>query len=348
VTSADRFADARARALAAFHACGGERLDLFSAIRFLESELAAEQGTAEEPLEGIRFGGSIDFAFPATELSRARLRSDGRIALTVTALGFTGALGVLPAPYTEMLQRLVRGKDLALRDFLDLFQDRLVDLFYRAHAKYRLALAYGRERRGDRPDASEATLQVLLSYLGLGMEGLRGRMGIADERLLPLAAVLARRVRTAPDIAQVLSVVTGWPVTVEQFHGQWLSLPAGEQSRLAGDHARLGVDLVAGARVYDLAGSVVLHVGPLPYEDFIALVAGGEPARVLAETARFCLGPEIAFVIRAVLHRAEVPPLRLGRRRLGWETWLGRPGGEAAVTVAPAARWFPSTANPPI
>jgi type VI secretion system protein ImpH len=92
---------------------------------------------------------------------------------------------------------------------------------------------------------------------------------------------------------------------------------------------------VAGARVLDVAGSVALHVGPLGYGNFMALVSGGAGARRLVELARLCLGPEIIFLIRAILRADEVPPFRLGGARLGWDTWLGRPAGAAAV-VFPA------------
>jgi type VI secretion system protein ImpH len=327
------------RALAAFRDCGIEQADLYTALRFLEAEIGAA-GPAEDPLgahplDAVRLGGSMSLAFPATEIAAANLRPDGRIGLTVTVMGLTGALGVLPAPYTELLQRLARGKDLALRDFLDLFNGRLVQLLYHAHFKYRLPLAY-RRSAPRRVRGGGGITDVLLSLLGLGMDGLRDRMGFPDERLLPLAATLARRVRSAPDIAQVLTAVTGWPVEVEQFHGQWLTLPEPEQSRLTAGgagHARLGIDFVAGARIFDVTGSVVLQVGPLCYADFIALLSGGGGARGLVELARFCLGPEIAFLIRAVLRAGEVPPLRLGAARLGWDTWLGEPAGDAAVVV---------------
>ncbi|MFC7399183.1 type VI secretion system baseplate subunit TssG [Chelatococcus sp. GCM10030263] len=325
------------KALAAFRACGIAQADVYTSLRFLEAEIAA--GGAEHPLDALRLGGATSLAFPATEIAAAGLRPDGRIVLTVTVMGLTGALGVLPVPYTELLQRLVRGKDLALRDFLDLFNGRLIELLYGVHAKYRLALTYRRKRRDGRTKSAEAITAVLLALLGLGMDGLRDRMGFLDERLLPLTAILARRVRAAPDIAQVLTAITGWPVKVEQFHGCWLALAQDEQSRLtagSGGHARLGIDFVAGARVFDVAGSVVLHVGPLGYGDFMALVSGGANARALTELARFCLGPEIVFLIRAMLRADEVPPLRLGDARLGWDTWLGQPAGVAAV-VFPAS-----------
>jgi len=54
----------------------------------------------------------------------------------VTAFWADRSSGVLP-PITPRWYRGVRAKDYALRDFLDLFNHRVISLFYRAWQKYR-------------------------------------------------------------------------------------------------------------------------------------------------------------------------------------------------------------------
>ena len=62
--------------------------------------------------------------------------------MTVAFHGLTGPQGVLPQHYTALLIERVRGKDFALRDFLDMFNHRALSHFYRAWRKYRFPFAY--------------------------------------------------------------------------------------------------------------------------------------------------------------------------------------------------------------
>lgn len=317
-------------AITALAAIGLDRFSFTEAMRFIAAA-DADGG----PAAGLILKGSLHNGFPAHEIERLE-ETPGGIAMTVALMGLTGALGALPAAYTDLLQRLVRSKDHGLRDLLDIFNGRLLQLLHEAHGKYRLPLAYGRPGGG----ASATVVETLMALIGLGQPSLRGRLGWPDERLLPFTAMLARRVRSAGDSAALMAAITGWPVSIEQFHGQWIDLPEEEQSRIGGQHGRPGVDMVAGRRVFDLAGGILLHVGPVAYGDFIALVDRGATARSLLELARFCVGPEIVITLRVSLRRAEVPALRLasagaGGARLGWDSWL-RHGGAVDPSVVRA------------
>ncbi|CAH1662064.1 type VI secretion system baseplate subunit TssG [Chelatococcus asaccharovorans] len=329
--------------VAALDAIGLDAFSFVEAMRFIEAmrfvdamRFIEAAGPSGRRARRVYLKGSTGLAFPAAEVERIEETPDGDIAMTVAIMGLTGALGALPMAHTEALQRLIRAKDFGLRDFLDIFNGRLLDLLYEVHAKYRLPIAFGR-RRGAAPDA---ITEAMLALIGLGQPDLRGRLGWDDERLLPFAAVLARPCRAAGDVAGVMMAVTGWPVRIEPFHGEWVDLPAEEQSRLGagrGGHGRLGIDTIAGARIFDLAGGVRVDVGPLRYTDFMALASGGDKADALTALARFALGPEFAITLRLILWRDDVPAFELeagpGRgRRLGLDSWLGRPDGDPAVT----------------
>ena len=68
-----------------------------------------------------------------------------------------------------------QGTDGRPQRFLDIFNHRLISLFYRAWEKYRFAIAY--ERGGQRRPFS----QYLYCLIGLGTPGLRGRLHIDDQ-----------------------------------------------------------------------------------------------------------------------------------------------------------------------
>src|SRR5262249_36542598 len=156
--------------------------------------------------------------------------------MTVAFLGLTGPSGVLPRHYTELLLRMEReangSEKRALRAWLDLFNHRLISLFYRAWEKYRFYVAYERgEHAGREPDAFT---QVLFSLAGLGVPKLRGRLRVVtpegpgertvaridDLALLHYSGYLAQRPRCATSLEALLGDYFGLAVRVEQFRGQ--------------------------------------------------------------------------------------------------------------------------------
>ena len=124
--------------------------------------------------------------------------------MTVAFMGLTGPLGVLPHAYTEMLMARRRAGDPTASAFLDLFNHRMISLFFRAWEKYRPALA--RERGEEDPLA-----RCLYSLIGLGIAPLRDRHEFPDAALLFHAGAFAQRRRPAVG-ARIASCATisGW------------------------------------------------------------------------------------------------------------------------------------------
>jgi type VI secretion system protein ImpH len=170
----------------------GYAFDFFQAVRLLR-RLAPERcsvGLSGPPTkEIVRFRAHPSLAFPASSVYEIlRAERDRPPLLTVTFLGLTGPSGVLPRHYTEMLLRLDRDlkgpEKHALRDFFDLFNHRLVSLFFRAWEKYRFWVAFERSaaRRDEEASAAEPDLFpfAVFSLIGLGTAGLRGRLRVAS------------------------------------------------------------------------------------------------------------------------------------------------------------------------
>ncbi|MFO0888032.1 MAG: type VI secretion system baseplate subunit TssG [Isosphaeraceae bacterium] len=93
-----------------------------------------------------------------------RDRPDSRpLEMLVSFFGLTGPSGALPRHYTEILLQQLREKDSPLCDFLDLFNHRLVSLFYRAWEKYSLPVTYERTRLDD-PDGEPDPVTRLTAF----------------------------------------------------------------------------------------------------------------------------------------------------------------------------------------
>lgn len=63
-------------------------------------------------------------------------------------------------------------------------------------------------------------------------------------------------------------------------------------------------------------------VGPLDLADFERLLPGGASLTRLRDWVRHYAGMALDWDINLQLKRAAVPPLALGRARLGWNSWL--------------------------
>jgi type VI secretion system protein ImpH len=230
-----------------------------------------------------------------------------------------------------LLLRRLRDRDTTLRDFLDLFHHRLVSLFYRAWEKYRLPFRHERHRL-EPAQADDLPTWAVYCLVGLGSEGLRGRLDVADEAFLYYAGHFAHEPRSALALEALLNDYFEMPITVQQLHGQWLVLEPSDQSRMPGPSCPLGrnnllgLDLVVGERIWDLQTKFRLRVGPLTFVQFRRLMPSGDGLRPLCQMTRFYVGPEFDFDVQAVLLPAEVPWCQLSAASdgayLGWNTWV--------------------------
>ena len=110
-----------------------------------------------------------------------------------------------------------------------------------------------------------------------------------------------------------------------QFVGQWLTLSEANRSRLGlreGNNA-LGVNAVAGSRVWDQQAKFRLQLGPLTYDEFCRFLPSGDAFERLVGLIRFYAGQEWDFDVQLILKAAEVPCLPSGRDgRAGPAAWL--------------------------
>ncbi len=315
------------------------RFGFFQAVRLLETFAPdrARVGHDGPPgAETVRFGAEPSLAFPASEVLDLAPGADGQPArMTVRHMGLIGPQGALPRPYTTLVMERLRERDRALGDFLDLFTHRLVSLFYRAWTKYRLHLDL-------EPDARDPLSIALFCFFGLGTPGLRRRLAVDDRALLFHAGLLAQQPRSATGLEALLADYFGdLAVRAEQFVGQWLALdPEGLTSlRTFGGNNRLGIDAVAGSRVWHTQSRFRVRLGPMPYPRFCAFLPPGRASREALALTRFFVGLSLDFEFRLVLRADEIPPCQLGSTgplatRLGWSTWLvSRPATRDADDV---------------
>lgn len=312
-----------------------QRFALLQAVRLAELNRprAIPLGQGFDPRqEAVRLRGTLSQAFPASDVEAwCEGKGDAPPELVSAFLSLGGAFGPLPPPYSELgLERQRRG-DTGIRDFLDVFNHRLLSLFVRAKRAHRPALQPGRPE-----DTDFATL--LWALLGLGTPGLRHsrpprrapRLPGLDHILLACAGLLNQRPVSAHAIERTLTYALGTPVKVVPFVGRWLRLDDNQTTVLGplGRNAVLGDGAVAGRRVWDQSAAIRLDLGPMTLRQMLPLLPGSKRHTLLKEMLGFTLGGQIEAEIRMVLPPRQVPVSRLWTKtparlpRLGWTSWL--------------------------
>ncbi len=261
--------------------------------------------------EVVRFSSVPTLAFPASEIQGLEFGGDGQPVLFVNFMGLSAAVGALPHVYTEFLLERVRAKDRGPGDFFDIFNHRIVSLFYRGWQKHHFYIAYERTGAGD--DLISARL---LDLIGLGTNSLAHRMDIEDEACLYYSGLLSGRRPTAQGLKQLLQDYFNVPVSVEQFTGTWRRLPPENRTFLRGGESfceQLGMGTIVGDEAYDQHGTVTIRLGPLSFARYQEFLPGARAHVELRSWLRFYTNREFDFVIRLVLERAEVAAYEAGR-----------------------------------
>ena len=308
------------------------RFSFFQAVRLLtrlDPGRTPVGGGASPSDEVVRFRSHVTLAFPPSEIYDLTESGSGRRARTMTVafMGLTGTSGVLPRHYTEHLLERMKAKDFVLRDFLDLFNHRLLSLFYRVWEKHRVPIQFERSAYVQRSE--DRFGRYVFSLMGLGTPGLRGRLTADDQFLLAYGGLLAQRPRSACALKQWLSHYFDVPVSILQLIGEWLELGQEDWTRLGvpGVNNRLGISATAGTRVWDQQAGIEIRVGPMAYQQYERLLPSGKAFGLFVAMTRFFVGRELSFNVRPLLTASEVPECRVSETesyapRLGWTTWL--------------------------
>lgn len=334
------------------------RFEFFQAVRLLSRMFRDRNPVGRQSVprdEVVRFRAHQSLEFPASQIQGTKFdtKPGEPVEMSVNFMGMTGPIGALPQWYTEMVVHRMTQKDNTLRDFLDIFNHRLVSLFYRSWEKYRFwlrhedvvqkeahALQSGEAKlRGfvidDRP-ALDRFSQCLLELTGSGPASIRyhtqirnrlePRHEISDETIRFYAGLLAQTHRSATALESILADYFQVPVSIRQFQGQWLVLDESERTKIGKQNRRLGRETVVGRRVWDAQSKFRVQVGPLTYDEFQRMIPVGDAHRPLVEFVRFYAGSEFDFDVELILRADEVPSCQLGRNNpvraaLGWNTW---------------------------
>jgi type VI secretion system protein ImpH len=330
------------------------KYDFLQTVRRLSAMFPEFQGVGlsdrvtDDPM---RFCQVPSLAFPPCNLQRYDpAEGDTPARLFVNFMGMLGPNGPLPLHLTEYAhERELHHKDFTFSRFLDLFNHRLISLFYRAWAVNQVQVSFDRsvsalegaadDHRLTPNERQEALLKdsdhfaiYIGSLFGLGMDSLRFRDAVPDTAKLHFAGRLAPGARGPEGLRSILAEYFGVQVEVEEFSGVWLDLPEANWCRLgfvpgrdpqASSLGSLGGGgAISGTRAWDCQGRFKMRLGPMSLADYQRLLPGTPSCKRLTAWIRNYLGDEFSWDATLILKNDEVPRTQLGGgARLGWTTW---------------------------
>ena len=224
----------------------------------------------------------------------------------------------------EEIRAQERDKNFAMRDFLDLFNHRLVSLFYRTWERSRTEVLY------EAPEQSpyEAALRAIAGIEG---EIHQRRLPFDTTDMLARAGLLAMRPASTTAITGLVESLFGIPAEIEQFLPCWYEIDVEDQTRLGRSNTVLGEDATLGSETCLSQWRFRVRLGPMGFDTYQLLLPEGEAFDMLTSVLRLATGPEYDFELTLVLRKEEIPTLQLathdqtapqGPSRLGWSTWL--------------------------
>jgi type VI secretion system protein ImpH len=296
-----------------------ERQDFLLAMRRLESAFperprVGDSATRRE--EYVTLGQNPSLAFPASTIDAAKRTANGSLALFVQFLGLCGPMGALPLTLTHESYQYFRADDDSLARFLDLFNNRFLQLFFRAWADARPIAQHDRPR----DDRFE---RYVGAGIGLGSDVYRDLDSLPDVGKVSYAGLMAPAAKSASRLRDLVSGLFGARVEVQEFVGLRLVLEPDEHSHLGKANSRLGVDAMMGSAIYSVQDKFRLRLYVPTLARYARFLPTGDLARQLADIVHFYVGMALEYDVELALPAGEAAPMRLGvSGQLGWTSWL--------------------------
>jgi type VI secretion system protein ImpH len=295
------------------------RFDYFAVLRQLE-RMFKDQPRVGDSLalreEFVRLGQDPFMAFPASNLARVVQGDNKALKVFVRFLGLLGPQGALPLATTEEAYHFVLAKDDAFARFLDVFNHRFIQLFFRAWADSRPIAQH------DRPDADRFVAYVG-SAIGIGSKPYQNLDSLPDAAKLGFAGLIGAQAKSASRLAGAICGLFNVKAEVEEFIGTRLVIEPAEWTTLGGRHNVLGEDALLGRSVFSVQDKIRVRIFTNSLAQYVRFLPTGDLCEPLADFVFFYNGEQLDWDVELAIPAGAVEQIRLGKfGQLGWTSWM--------------------------
>ena len=313
------------------------RFDFFSVMRRLERinrDKPRIGNSAARREDYVTLGQDPYLDFPASNLSRV-VAAGERLKVYVKFLGLLGPQGALPLTTTEESLGWYLMRDDAFPRFLDLFNHRFIQLFFRAWADARPIAQH------DRPD-DDQFIAYIGSIIGVGSGPHRNLDSVPDPAKLTFAGLISSQAKSASRLRGFISGLFDVDVEIHEFVGTWLTFEPADRSRLGQANSGLGTSMSLGASIFSVQDKIRIRIYTRNMAQYQRFLPTGDLCEPLADAVFFYLGDQLDWEVELAIPAGEVIPTRLGSfGQIGWTTWMS-PNWSSADPYRCDSRFHPA------
>jgi type VI secretion system protein ImpH len=314
------------------------RFDYFAVLRQLERTFQDHPRIGDSATlrdEFVRLGQDPFMDFPASNVARVVQDDDKPLKVFVKYLGMLGPQGPLPLSTTEEAYHYVLAGDDAFPRFLDLFNHRFIQLFFRAWADSRPIAQH------DRPK-DDRFVAYVGSTIGIGSTPYRDLDTVPDPAKLAFAGLLGAQAKSASRLANAICGLFNVEAEVEEFVGTRLVIERSEWTVLGRQYNVLGEDAMLGRSVYSVQDKIRLRIFTKSLAQYIRFLPTGDLCEPLADFVFFYNGEQLDCDAELAIPAGAAEPVRLGKfGQLGWTSWMA-PNWTSTEPYRRDARFHPA------
>jgi type VI secretion system protein ImpH len=314
------------------------RFDYFAVLRHLERSCADRPrigDSAARREEYVQLGQDPYMEFPASNLARVEQKDGQPLKVLVKYLGMLGPQGALPLATTEEAYHYLLAQDDAFPRFLDIFNNRFIQLFFRAWADSRPIAQH------DRPDA-DRFLTYIGSAIGVGSKPYQNLDSLPDAAKIGFAGLLGAQAKCASRLASAICGLFNVRAEVEEFVGTRLVIEAAEWTILGGRHNMLGEDALLGRTIFSVQDKIRVRIFTGSLAQYLRFLPTGDLCEPLADLLFFYVGEQLDWDAELAIPAGAAEPIRIGKfGQLGWTTWMA-PNWTSREAYRRDARFHPA------
>jgi len=279
---------------------------------------------------------NLSLAFPKADVESVEENTEGeddRFQVLVNFLGLYGTSSPLPVFYTEDLIEEESDDESVAREFIDIINQRLFQLFYDCCTKYKQAFKVVEED-------SRQHAERLFCLLGIGDKEIRSQIP-QPYSLIRYLGLFTQLPRSALGLETLLKdVLGGMEVCVIPCLERKAKIPDDQKIRLGSFAHPLGKNCILGEQITDRMGKFRVRIGPLSNSEFHSFYPGADIYnRVTLLVKMYVLG-SLEYDMEVILAKGQARTVCLGetsRCELGLNSWIfsGRKVGEVRTYYRP-------------